>query len=441
MTVSMTRKAEGLQSAGTSKGDAKAAKKATLSHRKGSPKVRVAMERPPPFSEELWACLHCNYCSAECPTAREVGWESTTPRGKIRLFRDLVDAWKPKRGVAVPDAFVRGVYECTSCGRCSVVCHVDIDYLAHNEEWRRWLARSGCGPMEDHEVLVRSLANYRNPYLSPRRDRARWAEGLDLPKKGDVLYFAGCSDSYVHPDVARRTVAVLRALGHDVAYLGVDEPCCGSTAIRLGLEGPFADLAGDVMSRITGTGAKLVVTACPGCSSAFREYYPDAGFDLGVEVVHLTELLDRELGSGTLRVKTKLPGKVAWYDPCHLGRIDGVFDPPRRVLAACVEEMVELARNRHESLCCGSGGGLKTAFPDQATAIGGRVVDLAQDAEVDTLVTACPWCETNIGDASAAVKAGLEVVDLVDVVFRAMGLDETATEPLRRKRTPGRLSL
>ena len=118
-----------------------------------------------------------------------------------------------------------------------------------------------------------------------------------------------------------------------------------------------------------------------------------------------------------------------------------MFDPPRRVLAACVEEMVDLARNRQESLCCGSGGGLKTAFPDQATAIGGRVVDLARDAEVDTLVTACPWCETNIGDASAAVKAGLEVVDLVDVVFRAMGLDETATEPPRRKRTPGRLSL
>lgn len=430
-----------MQSAGTTKGDAKARKEAKRSRSKGSPEGKVAMERPPPFADELWACIHCNYCSTECPTAREVGWESTTPRGKIRMLKDLVNAWNPKHGVAVPDAFIRGVYECTSCGRCSVVCHVDIDYLAHNEQMRRWLARSGCGPMEDHEVLVGSLANYRNPYMSPRRDRARWAEGLDLPTRGEVLYFAGCSDSYVHPQVARRTVVVLGALGHDVAYMGSDEPCCGSTAARLGLEGSFADLAGDVVDRIAKTGAKLVVTACPGCSSAFREYYPEAGYDLGVEVVHLTELLDRELARGNVKVQRRLPGVFAWYDPCHLGRIDGVFDPPRRVLEACVEEMVDLARNRRESLCCGSGGGLKTAFPDQATAIGGRVVDMALDADVGTLVTACPWCETNIGDASAAEEAGLEVLDLVDIVYRAMGLDETRESPDKRRRAPGRLRL
>jgi Fe-S oxidoreductase len=322
------------------------------------------------------------------------------------MLRDLVNAWSPKAGVVVPDAFVRGVYECTSCGRCSVVCHVDIDYLAHNEAMRKWLARSGCGPMKDHEVLVRSLAN-----------------------------------SYVHPDVARRTVAVLRALGLDVAYLGAEEPCCGSTATRLGLEGPFTDLAGDVVSRIRASGASTVVTACPGCSSAFREYYPEAGFDLGVQVLHLTELLDQEMASGRLKVTKRIPGTYAWYDPCHLGRIDGVFEPPRRVLAACVEEAVELPRNRNESLCCGSGGGLKTAFPDQATSIGGRVVDLAADAGVDTLVTACPWCETNIGDASSATDAGLEVVDLVDIVYRALDLDGGTPDDRPRKRAPGRLSL
>ncbi len=429
-----------MQSAGAGEGKAKAAGKDSRTARGGDPRGAVAKERPPPFADELWACIHCNYCSAECPTARQVGWESATPRGKIRMLKDLVDAWHPKRGVEVPEVFVRGVYECTSCSRCSVVCHVGIDFLAHNEEMRRWLARSGCGPMEDHEVLVRSLANYRNPYLSPRRDRARWAEGLDLPTRGETLYFAGCSDSYVHPEVARRTVEVLRALGHQVAYLGADEPCCGSTACRLGLEGPFDDLAADVVDRVAGTGARLVVTACPGCSSAFREYYPRSGYDLGVEVMHLTEVLDKELAAGRLEVKERLAGRFAWYDPCHLGRVDGVFEQPRRVQEACVEEMVDLARNRKESICCGSGGGLKTAFPDQATAIGGRVVEMVQDANVDTLVTACPWCETNIGDASNASNAGLEVVDLVDLVHRAMGLG-ARPEGERRRRAPGRLTL
>jgi heterodisulfide reductase subunit D len=401
----------------------------------------ISSVEPPPFPKELWACIHCNYCSAECPTAREVGWESSTPRGKIRLFKSLVDRFHRRRGVEVPEAFIQGVYQCTSCGRCSRVCHVDIDYLAYNEEWRRWLARSMCGPLEDHEVLVRSLRNYRNPYMSPRRERARWAKGLDLPRKGRVLYYAGCSDSYVHPEVARRTVAVLRALGHEVAYLGADEPCCGSTAVRLGLEDAFSDLANEVAEQFAGTEAELVVTACPGCSSSFREYYPKAGIDLGARVLHITEVLDEALRDGGLKVIDRIPGRHAWYDPCHLGRIDGVFDPPRRVLAACVEEAVELPRNREESVCCGSGGGFKTAFPDRATNIGGRVVDMAEDVGIKALVTACPWCETNISDAALArdPEGPLPVLDLIDVVYRAMGLEEIEEEPRRERKAPGRL--
>jgi Fe-S oxidoreductase len=401
----------------------------------------IALEEPPEFTEELWACIHCNYCTAECPTAREGGWESTTPRGRIRMWRSLVEAYHPKRGVEVPQAFIKAVYECTSCGRCSDVCHVDIDYLRYNEGLRRWLARSGCGPLDDHQVMVRSLHNYSNPYLSPRRERGRWAEGLDLPRSGDVLYFAGCSDSYVHPEVARRTVQVLRELGHEVAYLGTDEPCCGSTAARLGLDGPFRELADKVIDQLSLTGASTVVTACPGCSSAFKEYYPKAGIELGVEVLHVTELLDQALKEGTLKVGRKLPGRHAWYDPCHLGRIDGVTEEPRRVLAACVEEVVELPRNKGEGLCCGSGGGLKTAFPDQATSIGTRVVDLARDVGVGTLVTSCPWCETNLSEAALArdPEASLPVLDLVDVVHRALGLDGDDEKAGRRRRAPGRL--
>jgi Fe-S oxidoreductase len=414
---------------------------------KGSQDRQVTTVEPPAFADELWACIHCNYCSAECPTAREVGWESTTPRGKIRTFQRVRSKWERKGRVEVPQRFVKALYECTSCGRCSAVCHVDIDFLAHHEDWRRWLASSGCGPMKDHEVLVRSLRNYKNPYLASKRERARWAEGLDLPKKGDVLYFAGCSDSFVHPEVARRTVAVLRALGHDVAYLGEDEPCCGSTAARLGLEEDFEDLAREVSERFEESGATTVVTACPGCSSTFREYYPRSGLDVGPVVLHVTEVLDQALQDGRLKVEDRLPGRHAYYDPCHLGRIDGVFEEPRRVLAACVEEVVELARSGEESLCCGSGGGLKTAFPEQATSIGSRVVEMAADASVDALVTACPWCETNIGEAATVgppsadgSQGPLQVLDLVDIVYRAMGLDGTVDKPTRRRRAPGRLN-
>jgi heterodisulfide reductase subunit D len=239
---------------------------------------------------------------------------------------------------------------------------------------------------------------------------------------------------------------VLRALGHDVCYLGEDEPCCGSTAARLGMEDDFRDLAGDVAAAVATTGAELVVTACPGCSSAFREYYPRRGIDLGARVLHVTEVLDQALAEGRLEVKHRLPGRWTYYDPCHLGRVDGVFEPPRRVLQACVEGYVPLPREREESMCCGAGGGYRTAFPSRAASVGGRVVEMAEDVGAQ-LVTACPWCETNIGEAAAAARRpggavgpGDEVLDVVQVVERAMGLGEGAAPAAPRpRRAPGRL--
>ena len=437
---------------GSRKARAKAAlprteERAPGSHTGQEAGLRTTRLEPPEFAPELWACISCNYCGAECPTAREAGWESTTPRGKIRLFQLLRSQWDRKGRVEVPGRFVEAMYECTSCGRCTEVCHVDFDFLAHHERWRRWLASSGCGPLPDHRVLLSSLRDHRNPYLAPRKDRARWAEGLGLPERGEVLFFAGCSDSYVHPEVARRSVEVLRALGHEVAYLGADEPCCGSTAARLGAEGDFEDLVHEVARRVEGSGARLVVTACPGCSSALREYYPQAGVRLAARVLHITELLDQDLRDGRLRPTRRLPGRYVYYDPCHLGRVDGVFEEPRRVLAACVEELVELPRGREESLCCGSGGGYKTAFPASAGRIGGRVVGMATDVGAGTLVTACPWCESNLGEAASACAVppagdggsgrSLPVMDLVEVVAAALGL-ERAPGPSRVR--PGRLS-
>ncbi len=46
-------------------------------------------------------------------------------------------------------------------------------------------------------------------------------------KKADILYFAGCTASFVEKDIAEASIRLLTDSGYDVGYMGPDEACCG----------------------------------------------------------------------------------------------------------------------------------------------------------------------------------------------------------------------
>ena len=80
------------------------------------------------------------------------------------------------------------------------------------------------------------------------------------------------------------------------------------------------------------------------------------------------------------------------------------------------DDFVEMPRHGENSLCCGSGGGVKTAFPDQATEIG--VVRLRQALAVGTrtIYTDCPWCMQNLRDSASKHNLDVDVEDLIETV-------------------------
>ena len=107
--------------------------------------------------------------------------------------------------------------------------------------------------------------------------------------------------------------------------------------------------------------------------------------------------------SGDIRLKKAVRKKVTYHDPCHLGRYTGVYDAPRRILEAIPGiELVEMPRNRQNAFCCGAGAGVMSGFPDFARTVASERTREAAGTGAAALVTACPFCEQNLGERYGA---------------------------------------
>jgi len=238
------------------------------------------------------------------------------------------------------------------------------------------------------------------------------------------MFFAGCSPSILRPDQASAVARIFAAMEEPIGYLGKEERCCGSTLLRIGEENLFMEMARANLDAMRKAGARRVVVTCAGCFKSWKEDYPERLGPTGIEVVHVSELIEQALDSGKLLLRPvpENERRVTYHDPCHLGRAEGVYEPPRKVLASVPGiRLVEMAFNRENSACCGSGGGVRTARPALSASIGAKRVQMAEETGASEVISCCPWCEQNLEDCiKASGRSGLKVRDLVEVVAAAV---------------------
>ncbi|HEX9908812.1 MAG TPA: LUD domain-containing protein [Thermoplasmata archaeon] len=361
-------------------------------------------------------CIGCGMCLLFCPSYNILGPEYGTP-GHMG-GQGLYLAGTTNK---VDESLEGGLFLCTSCGACTEVCPTRIDTKKGISSIRESAKKSKKQYPEEHGTIVSSVRNYDNPWLLPRKKKGSWAECMDLNKVGPVLYFSGCSTALLFPESARRVVRLLRSCGIEPAYLGEKERCCGSTLRKIGESRLARDKAEQCFDDFKAAGAKTVVTSCPGCSSALN-YYADIPKKHGIEVVHLSQFLAGRLGGAGI-TRTKTFGRITYHDPCDLGRAQGVYDEPRRLLAmATGSAPLEMSRTRELSACCGSGSGVRSAYPQLADAIASERIEMAIKAGADTLVTSCPWCVQSLAECQGTDQK-IRVVDLTEVLEKALGRD------------------
>jgi len=218
-----------------------------------------------------------------------------------------------------------------------------------------------------------------------------------------IVYFPGCTTNQRFPEIRKKTERVFKALKID--YLVFDELCCGSVLRNTGFREEFEENKKKLLEKLPR--GELIVTGCPGCLLTFKEEFPEVG-----EVKHISEFLLNHLPE-----KGEIKMKATYHDPCHLGRSLGIYEEPREVLRRCGLEIVEMDRSRDLSWCCGGGGGVRVAFPELSKKLSKIRVEEAKKKEVSTIVTSCPFCLRNLGEAGK--EAGVEVKDLIEIVEEA----------------------
>jgi Fe-S oxidoreductase len=341
--------------------------------------------------EDIIKCTRCGRCKALCPINEELGWESTNARGRMLLARALAEGAKPS------EAMKNSFYTCLSCGMCSSTCPSGAKPDAVVETARTEMIKDGCEP-EYYHTILENLEKHGNS-LGENTPRNAWVpEELKSDGKSDVIYWVGCLSAYRQQETAIVNLKILSRFGAKVLE---DEQCCGSPLLRLG--GDPVTKAHNV-EQIKKSGARTVVTGCAGCYKTLNEYHMD-----GVEVLHVTQFLARHIDQLDFK---RLPYKVSYHDPCHLGRCMGVFDEPRIIIER-ICDFTEMASYRKNARCCGGGGGVRRGYRDLARKVAKKRLLEAPEG-IDYIITACPMCHANLEDA------GGKVLDISDLVLMSL---------------------
>ena len=371
--------------------------------------------------DALNTCVSCGLCLPHCPTFRVTGDESMSPRGRIRLMREVQDNNAP-----VDDDVLHAFETCVQCRGCEPACPSSVPYGHLMEQTRETLAnaklmtpgwqRLAFKPLSNPKLLQAgsaALAIATKLQVVP----ARLGLPDDLPIRqdpivasgDDVYFFTGCVMDAWQRDVHQAGVRVLEAAGFGVRPTNDLAPCCGALQAHAGLTDETRSLADTMMANLSDDDRPIIVDSA-GCGAAMKDY----GHLLGTEkakafanrVFDIQEFLAQHV-EALPRVEP-LDVRVAVQDPCHLRHVQRVHLATRTVLAPFVRELVEL---NDDGLCCGAGGSFSVLQPELAGDIRDRKVAVIDSVSPDLVASANPGCSMHLGAAGVQTIHPMEIVD------------------------------
>ncbi len=375
------------------------------------------------------ACISCNRCEDICP-ANATG----KPLSPMSVIHKIGDAAfnDPDRNL-VEDIGADAIWSCTTCRACEDICPSGNEHVSKIVDIRRNLVLME-GEFAGEEVM-KAMDNVEvngNPMGLALASRGDWTEGLDVVIMGnsaevltnpvDVLYYVGCYASFDarNQKIARNFVEICNASGVKVGILGKEEKCCGEPIRKMGNEYLYQELAKENIENLHKYNVLKIVTTCPHCFNTLNKDYRDLGLE--TEVEHYTVFLDR------LEKQKRIPMEekefdCTYHDSCYLVRHNDVDSEPRSLLDSAGANIIEMAKSKKDTSCCGAGGGRILAEEHLGNKkINVDRVNMAQETGAPTLISNCPFCLTMFEDGikMADCEDSLVVKDLSEIIVERL---------------------
>jgi Fe-S oxidoreductase/nitrate reductase gamma subunit len=358
-------------------------------------------------------CLWCGRCQEVCPAT--LTEKTLTPKGVVITLAEALSQGQMNDRSIVDRVGMPTLFECRTCGACVETCPAMINPLKAIWGMRQNLM------MERGEMPVRMLPAYRNmeALMQPFSSQASpsdWRKGLDVPifKAGETEYllWIGCAVTYEDraQKIGRAMVKLLNDAGISYGIIE-DARCTGDPAKQMGDDYLFSQLANTNIALFKDRQVKKVITMCPHCYNSFKNYYPPLGGCY--EVISHISLIEGLIASGSIRF-TSENRKIAYHDPCYLGRHNQIFESPRKIISS-IGKLVELPRSRSNSFCCGAGGG-NYWNEESGKRINYARAQEAFDTGADLLVTACPFCLLMLTDGLKMHTSNQIAFDIAELV-------------------------
>ena len=368
--------------------------------------------------DDIQSCLDCKSCLEVCDTYKVTEEEYKSPNGRLKIAEKIFNNQE------INNEELLGIYTCTLCASCDLVCQqsIPIADIIHSSKIK--LVEQNKAPLENHKKIIKGIVEKDNSVGGNPEERLDWLleqykkEELFEDKNSDTLLFFGCMSSFRVKESASAPYEILKLAGYDFKILE-NEPCCGEYAYSAGNVDIAKKIFKENIELFKKIGVKNLVVTCGGCLYAFDNVYKKYFKDYDLTVKHIIEIvydLERE---GKINLKP-LNRTITYHDPCRLGRKyknGPLFSEPRELLKKCGLKINELADTPKESPCCGAGSGIRGVDSSICIKIG---KELFNKIETKELISSCPLCVFNFRYVNYKNQTDKDSKYITDYILESM---------------------
>ncbi len=255
------------------------------------------------------------------------------------------------------------------------------------------------------------------------------AEMMAKNESPEILFWVGSAGSFDEraKKITKAFVKILHKAKVRFAVLGTEESSTGDVAKRAGNEFLFQMQAMMNIEILNGYGIQKIVTTCPHSYNTFKNEYPELGGNY--EVYHHTQYIEKLIDEGRLLLNSDRYKKhrITFHDPCYLGRANNEYEAPRNLIKHSGVQLVEMKRNKNRALCCGAGGAQMFKESEK----GNQEINILRTEDAlktnpNIIVTACPYCNTMMGDGikNKEKEQEISVLDIAELIVNSENFDD-----------------